>query len=123
VLTACEHDPTDRDHVHFADRVTDDSKGILSETIGCDVVGRVNVAIIDLVSRNELINLNRSRALDFDSLKLFVLNDEVLPLSDLVTTCDVVTGDHFTRFRIDILLLQAVSGLPVNPIETHFFAE
>jgi hypothetical protein len=46
-----------------------------------------------------------------------------LPLSNFVTTCDVFTGDHLAGFGIDILLLQAVSGLSVNPIETHFFAE
>jgi hypothetical protein len=30
---------------------------------------------------------------------------------------------RFAGFGVDVLLLQPVSGLSVNPIETHFFAE
>jgi hypothetical protein len=52
-------DPPECDHVHFADGISDDRKGILSHlTIRGDVVRRVDVAIIDLVSRNELIDLD-----------------------------------------------------------------
>jgi hypothetical protein len=124
VLPAGEHDPTESDHVHFTDGVTDDRKGILPDlTIGGDVIRRVDVAVINLVSRNELIDLDGPRALDLNGLEFFVLNDEVLPFSDLVTARDVLPGDHLARFGVDILLLQAVSSLPVNPIETYFFAE
>jgi hypothetical protein len=74
--------------------VTDDSKGLLSDlTIGGEVVRRVDLAIIDLVSRNELIDIDCPGALDLHSLKLFVLNDEVLSFSDLIAACDVLPGD------------------------------
>ncbi len=63
----CQYDPTEGDHIHLANGVTNDSKGILSNlTIGGDVVRRVDVAIIDLASRNELIDFDRPRALNFD---------------------------------------------------------
>jgi hypothetical protein len=76
VLPAGQRDSTECDHVHFADGVADDRKGILSNlTIGGDVIRRVDVAIIDLVSWNELINVDGPRALDLHSLKFFVLND------------------------------------------------
>src|SRR5262249_41626810 len=99
VLPARQHDAAERDHVHFADGVADDGKRILSDlTIGSDVIGRVDVAIIDLVSRNELIDFNGPSALDFDSLKFFVLNDEILPLADLVTARDVLARNHLAGF-------------------------
>jgi hypothetical protein len=46
-----------------------------------------------------------------------------LSFSDLVTARDVLAGDLLTGFGIHVLLLQTVSGLPVNPIKTHLFAE
>jgi hypothetical protein len=124
VLPTGQDDPTECDHVHFADGVSDDRKGILPDlTIGGDVIRRVDVTIIDFVSRNELIDFNGPGTLDFDSLKFFVLNDEVLSFSDLITARDVLAGDFLTSFGIDILLFQTVSGLPVNAIETHLFAK
>jgi hypothetical protein len=85
VFSPCQYDPTESDHIHLANGVADDSESILSHlTIGGDVIWRVDVAIIDLISRNKLVDLNGPRALDFDSLKLFVFNDEVLSFSDLI---------------------------------------
>ncbi len=85
MLPAGQYHPAERDRVHFADGVTDDSEGILPNlTIGGEVVRRVDIAIIDLVSRNELIDLDDPRALDLNRLEFFVLNDEVLPLSDVI---------------------------------------
>jgi hypothetical protein len=45
VLPACEHNSAKRHHVHLANGVTDDSKGILSDlTVGHDVVRRIDIA-------------------------------------------------------------------------------
>src|SRR5262249_11114904 len=71
----------------------------------------------------ELIDLDSPRALDFHSLKFFVLNDEVLPLSNFVATRDILPRDHITGFGVDILLLHTVTGLSVNTIEADFLAE
>jgi hypothetical protein len=46
-----------------------------------------------------------------------------LSFSDLIAARDVFAGNYLAGFGIDILLFQAVSGLPINPIETYFFAE
>ena len=65
MFPACQHDPTGSDHVHFGNGVADDRKGILANlTIGGDIVRRVDVAIIDLLSWNELIDLYGPRALN-----------------------------------------------------------
>jgi hypothetical protein len=68
-------------------------------------MGRLDrMAIIDLVSRNELVDLDGPRALNLHSLKFFVLNDQVLPFPHLVTACDVLPGDRLAGFGVDILL-------------------
>jgi hypothetical protein len=54
----------------------------------------------------------------FVSQNVIVLDDEALSFSDFVTTRDVLARDNVAGFGIDILLLQAVSGLPV---EAHLF--
>ena len=48
-------------------------------------------------------------------------NDEILPLADLIAARGVLPENNLSGFGIDILLLQPVTGLPVNPIEAHFF--
>jgi hypothetical protein len=118
VLPAGQHDSTERDHVHFADRVPDDRKGILSDlTVRGDVVRRVDVAVIDLISRNKLINLDGPRAFNLHSIKFFIFNDEVLSFSNLIAARNVLSRDNLAGFRVNVLLLQSVSGLPVNTIE------
>jgi hypothetical protein len=46
-----------------------------------------------------------------------------LPFCDLIATRDVLSGHHLAGLGVDVLLLQSVAGLPVDPIETDFFAE
>jgi len=46
VFPAGQYDPPECDHVHFADGVSDDRKGILPDlTIGGDVIRRVDIAM------------------------------------------------------------------------------
>src|SRR5262249_61757479 len=71
----------------------------------------------------ELIDLDGASAFDLQSLKFFILNDEVLPFSDLIAASGVLSGDNLTGFRVNVLLFQTISGFPVNPIKTHLFAE
>src|SRR5262249_38599351 len=52
-----------------------------------------------------------------------ILNNHVLALCDLIAAHHVVPRDHLAGLRIDILLFQSVARFPVDPIETHFFAE
>src|SRR5215469_7100367 len=69
VLPAGQDDPTERDHIHFADGVSNDCKSILPDlTIGGDVIRRVDIAVIDLISRNEPVDLDGPSALDLHGL-------------------------------------------------------
>ena len=49
-------------------------------------------------------------ALDLDTVQLVVLDDEVLPLGDLVAAALVLGWDRLAGFLIDELLAQAIAG-------------
>jgi hypothetical protein len=46
-----------------------------------------------------------------------------MALCDLITTHHVIPRDDFSSFGIDVLLFQSIARFPVDPIETHFFAQ
>src|SRR5215831_4007924 len=121
VLPACQHDPAERHHVHFANRVTDDGKGILPDlTIRRDVVRRVDIALVDLALRNELVDVDGPRAFNLNGLELLVLDKEILAFSDLIPSRSVLPRDDLAGLGIDVLLLQPVSSLSIDAIETDF---
>ena len=108
----------------FANRVTDDRKGILADlTIGRDVVRRFNVALVDLDFRHKLINVDGASAFDLNGVKFLVLNSEVLAFGNFIAARCVLPGNHLARFGIHILLLQSVAGLSIEPIEADFFTK
>lgn len=123
MLPTCQNDPPQCDCVQFAHGVTDDGKSILPDLIvGRDIVGRVDVAFVNLVLRHELINFDDPSALNLNSVEFLVLNEEVLAFRDFITSSSVLPRDHLAGFRIDILLLQTMTRLSIDPIETDFFA-
>jgi len=104
--------------------VTNDRESILPHlAIGGEIVRRVNIPVIDLTSRNELIDLNCPRAFDLDGIDFLVFNNEVLAFCNLIPARRVFSGDNFTGLRIDVLLLQAVPRFSVDPVEAHLFAQ
>ena len=94
VLAACEHDPAECHHVHFANGVTDNSKGILSDlTIRRDVVRRINITLVDLALWNELIDVDGPRAFNLNGLELLVLDNEILAFANLIASRNVLPRD------------------------------
>ena len=49
-----------------------------------DVIGAVEVALVDLIDGHELVDVERVRALDLDGLDLLGLDLDVLALGDFV---------------------------------------
>src|SRR5262245_10579642 len=72
--------------------------------IGSNVVRRVDVTFIDLVFWNELVDVDRARALDLDGLDLLVLDDHVVALGDLIAAHSVLPRNNLAGFGIDVLL-------------------
>jgi hypothetical protein len=54
-------------------------------------------------------------------IDLLVFHNEILTLSDLEPARCVLSRDDVTGFGIDVLLLQAVAGFPIDPVETDLF--
>jgi hypothetical protein len=79
VFSARQDNTTESNQLHFGYRIADDRKGILSHlAVGSDVVGGVDVSVIDLASWNELINFNRTGAFDLHGIDLLIFDKEVL---------------------------------------------
>src|SRR6516165_8671015 len=124
VLAPCQHDPAERNHVQLRNGVANNGKSLLTNcAIRGNVVGRVDIPLIDLIFWNELVNIDGARAFDLDGLYFLILNNHVLALCDLIAAHHVVPRDDLAGLRIDILLLQSGACFPVDPIETHFFAK
>ena len=116
-----QHDPSDRDHVHFGNRVANDRESVLSDlAIGSEVIGGVDIAVVDLAARNELIDLDGPGAFDLHGVDLLVFHDEVPTFPDLISARCVFSGHNVAGLQIDVLLLQAVSGFPVIRLKLTF---
>ena len=68
------------------------------------------MALVDLDFRHKLINVDGAIALDLNRVKFLVLDNEILAFGDFVAARCVLPGNDLARFRIHILLLQAVAG-------------
>jgi hypothetical protein len=55
-----------------------------------------------------------------NGLELLVLDKEILALADLIASRSVLPRDDLAGLGIHVLLLQPVSGLPIDAIETDF---
>src|SRR5207248_7935628 len=71
-------------------------------------------ALVDLLARHETVDLDHMGALDLDRFELRVLDDQVLPLGDLVAATLVLGLDRLVGFLIDELLAQPIAGRLVD---------
>jgi hypothetical protein len=122
LLPTREHDPSNRDHVHFFNDLPDHDKRILSNlAIRGDVVGTKVIEFIDLLARNELLNLDSSRS-PAQLLRVLVGDLDVLSLPYLVSIYDLV-GRHLTaRAFIDLAIPDAVACFAIDLMEADFLA-
>jgi hypothetical protein len=83
-----EYDLADRNHALLG--LPDHGERLLADlSIGRDAIGAVQVELIDLVSRYELIDIDDPLALDRHGFKLLGSKFNVVALADLVPLDDV----------------------------------
>ena len=88
-----QHNPSNRDHVHFGNRITNDREGVLTNlAVGSDVVRGFDIAVVDLTARDELIDFDRPGAFDLHGIDFLVLNNEVLTFRDFIPARRVLSG-------------------------------
>ena len=76
-----------------------------------NVIGAVEVEFIDLGLWHELINFEGTGAFKRNGLKFLRLNFDVLTLADFVTFDDVGGLDLIAGIGVDLLVLDAITGL------------
>ena len=107
-------------HVLALHRLPDHGERILPDMVlGGQVVRRVEIALVDLGARNELLDVDDLRAFQGEVVKLLVLHRHVFVLADLIAPPLVPGLDHLAGDGIDQLLLQAVPGLLADLTEAH----
>jgi hypothetical protein len=70
-----------------------------------------------------LVDVDGPCAFDLNDLELLALDNEMLVLAGLIPSRSVLLRDYRASFGIHILLVQLVSGLPIDAIEMYFFAQ
>jgi len=105
------HDAPDTDHLLLLLGIADHRERFLTDLIlGCEVVRRVAVAVVDRCLGYELLDLDRVRAFDGDLDEFRILDLDVLVLPDLVAFDHVLATDGLPCHRVDVLHLDAVIG-------------
>src|SRR5262249_29924924 len=87
-----------------------------------DVIRSVEVEFVDLVFGRELLDLDDALTLDRDRLELLGIDLDVCVLANLVPLDDIVGVHVLAGDRVDLALLDAVSGLLVELVEADFLA-
>jgi len=83
-------------------------------SLGGDIIRSVEEALVDLLARHETVDLDHVGALDLDRFEFLVLDDQVLPLGDLVAAALVLGLDRLAGFLVDELLTQPITGRLVD---------
>jgi hypothetical protein len=118
VLAVGQHHPANRDLVHVADGLADHREGILTDlTVRAQVVGPDQIPRIDLGSVDEFVDLDSPRGFQRHVLKLFLGQLDERVSIDLIALDDVLVGDLLAGVGVDIGILDAVAGFPVELIE------
>jgi len=90
-------------HALLADGFADHSECLLSDfAVRHDVVGAVEVDLVDLLARHELVDLDCAFALDSNGFKLFRRDLKVLAFADFSTSSPVSASTlrYLIRFPV-----------------------
>jgi hypothetical protein len=122
VLAIGEHHATYGDLVQFADGFADDGEGVVADlSVRHQVVGTDQIPRVDFAAVDELVDLDGSGRFKRDVLELLLRHlDEGIGV-DLVPLDDVLVGDLLAGVGVDLGVLDAVAGLPVELIEGDLF--
>jgi hypothetical protein len=95
--------------------VADDGKGFLADAIGRrEVIGRIEIELIDLLARHEALDVDGMIALDLHRLQLVVLEHDVLALGDLVALGLLLGLHRLAGLLVDELAAHTVASVAVE---------
>jgi hypothetical protein len=82
--------------------------------VGRNVVGAVQIPLVDLLARNERVDLDGVSAVDRKGIEFVVIHQDVGVFRVFVAPALVFTLDRFPGDLIDQLLAQSVAGLLID---------
>src|SRR6476661_3394330 len=83
----------------------------------CNVIGPVEVTLVDFVPWYKTVDVDRVRTFDLDSLQLVFVDFDIPTFANLVAPPLVLSIDDLAGFLIDHLLPQPMAGLGVDLVE------
>src|ERR1700704_5694782 len=123
MLARREYHPPECDHPPLLDRLANHGVSLPADiAFRRDVVGIVQIEIVYLVSRYELIDLDRMRAFEGYRLEFRLGYFDVLSLANFFAHDDVFITDLFTRHGVKLAVLDPVSGCFVDLMESDLLA-
>src|SRR6202048_1975644 len=87
-----------------------------------NVIGIVQVQFVDLLPRNELVDVDRALALNRDGFELLGIKFDIVVLADFVALDDICGIDLVAAFRIDLTVLDAMASLLIELVEADLLA-
>ena len=107
-----QHGTTERHHPLAAHGFADHGKRFLPDaTVWRDVVGALQISLVDLLERNERVDFDGVSALDRNSVEFVIVHRNVCVLCVLVAAALILALDRFAGDLVDQLLAQAVASL------------
>ena len=113
-----QHDAREAHHFLGAHGIADDGERFLADAVGGrEIVGRVEIQLVDLVARHEALDIDGVVAFELDRLDLVVLDLDELALGDLVALDLVVGLDRIAGLLVHELAPHAIAGLAIEGAE------
>src|SRR6516165_6821246 len=121
MLARREHDFAKSDHSLLFYSLSDYCERLLPDVaIGDNAVRAVQIELVDLFLRHELIDLDRAFAFDRDRLEFLGIDLEVLVPTDSVAFDDVIGVDFFFGIGIDLAVFDPMTSLFVDLMKLIF---
>jgi hypothetical protein len=97
--------------------IANDCEGLGADLLrGSDIIGLVEVAIIDLRSRHEAVDFNRVGALQLHGLELLI-DLHITTFAHLVAASFLILIQYLSGLLIDHLFANPISGFLVDDVE------
>jgi hypothetical protein len=107
--------PPQGDHALAAHGIADDRERLERDLVlRNQIIGAIDIALVDLGLRHEAVDVDRMAALDRHGVELFVLDGQVDAFIDLVAAPFIVRLDRVARSFVDQLLTKAIAGFLVD---------
>jgi hypothetical protein len=110
-------------HSLFIDRLAYNSECLRANiTVRHEVVRVIEIELVDLALRYELVDLSRAFALKRDRFELFRIDLQILAFADFVAFDDVAGFDFIAGLGIDLPVFDPIAGTFIDLMEADLLS-